>query len=50
MISHAAAPVLAQLAEANSDHHTLNPLLTGGGALLGLLVLLFLATRFNKDR
>jgi hypothetical protein len=44
-----AAPALSVLAE-GSDHHSLNPIVTGGGALLILLVLLFLTTRFNKDR
>ncbi|MHA6759905.1 hypothetical protein [Streptacidiphilus sp. PAMC 29251] len=50
MSLHAAAPALALFAEGDSDHHSLNPIVTGGGALLILLVLLFLTTRFNKDR
>ncbi|MEZ0091579.1 hypothetical protein [Streptacidiphilus sp. EB129] len=50
MSLHAAVPALAMLADDNSNHDSLNPLLTGGGALAVLLLLLFLATRFNKDR
>jgi hypothetical protein len=50
MSLHATAPALALLAEGNANHSSLNPLFTGGGALLVLLVLLFLTTRFNKDR
>ena len=32
------------------DHHSLNPFLTGGGALFVLLLLLWVITRFNRDR
>ncbi|MGW8376152.1 hypothetical protein [Streptomyces sp. ODS28] len=28
----------------------INPLLTGGGAFVGLLLLLWITTRFNRDR
>jgi hypothetical protein len=49
MTSHATAAI-AQLAEGNGLHNSLQPWMTGGGALLILLGLLFLATRFNKDR
>jgi hypothetical protein len=45
----AAAPALSLLAE-GGNHDSLNPVLTGGGALFALLVLLFIATRFNRDR
>lgn len=31
-------------------HEGLNPLATGGAALLGLLLLLWITTRFNRDR
>ncbi|GAA2088971.1 hypothetical protein [Streptomyces albiaxialis] len=31
-------------------HESLNPLLTGGGALLALFLLLWITTRFNRDR
>ncbi|WP_198042301.1 hypothetical protein [Kitasatospora azatica] len=42
-------PALTTLAE-GSNHESLNPLLTGGSALFILLLLLFLTTRFNRDR
>ena len=42
-------PRLATLAE-GGNHPSLQPLLTGGAALGILLLLLFLTTRFNKDR
>ncbi|MGA5702216.1 hypothetical protein [Peterkaempfera bronchialis] len=45
----AAVPALSLLAE-GGNHESLNPALTGGGALFALLVLLFIATRFNRDR
>ncbi|MCD0482716.1 hypothetical protein [Streptacidiphilus sp. ASG 303] len=45
----AAAHALSLLAE-GGNHDSLNPALTGGGALLALLVLLFITTRFNRDR
>ncbi|MBV9026391.1 MAG: hypothetical protein JO362_21950 [Streptomycetaceae bacterium] len=31
-------------------HNSLNPYLTGGGALFVLLLLLWITTRFNRDR
>ncbi|MFJ6215204.1 hypothetical protein ACIQGZ_18005 [Streptomyces sp. NPDC092296] len=45
----AAAPALSLLAEGGT-HDSLNPILTGGGALFALVLLLFIATRFNRDR
>lgn len=45
----AAVPALNLLAE-GGGHESLNPALTGGGALFALLVLLFITTRFNRDR
>ena len=53
MTSYAAANVLTTLAEAeggSSGHESLNPVLTGGGALFILLLLLWVTTRFNRDR
>jgi hypothetical protein len=44
------ATAVAQFAEGNGLHDSLQPWLTGGGALVILLVLLVLTTRFNKDR
>jgi hypothetical protein len=49
-LSHTVAPALAQLASGSDTHASLNPIVTGGSALLIFLVLLFLTTRFNKDR
>ncbi|GAA3484636.1 hypothetical protein ACWD4L_02170 [Streptomyces sp. NPDC002596] len=32
------------------NHESLNPYLTGGGAFVVLLLLLWITTRFNRDR
>jgi hypothetical protein len=40
---------LVTLAE-GGNHESLSPYLTGGGALFGLLLLLWITTRFNRDR
>ncbi|MEU3185639.1 hypothetical protein ABZ707_15760 [Streptomyces sp. NPDC006923] len=32
------------------NHESLSPYLTGGGALFALLLLLWITTRFNRDR
>ncbi|WP_327238842.1 hypothetical protein OG349_24725 [Streptomyces sp. NBC_01317] len=42
---------LAEGAEhGGGNHESLSPYLTGGGALFGLLLLLWITTRFNRDR
>ncbi|GGO80833.1 hypothetical protein [Wenjunlia tyrosinilytica] len=42
---------LTRLAEASEHGHaSLSPYLTGGGALGALLLLLWITTRFNRDR
>jgi hypothetical protein len=41
---------LVPLAEAGNAHASLSPYVTGGGALLALLLLLWVVTRFNRDR
>ncbi|WP_046581717.1 hypothetical protein [Streptomyces mangrovisoli] len=42
---------LATLAEAEGGNHdSLNPLVTGGSAFIILLLLLWITTRFNRDR
>ncbi|MER6303975.1 hypothetical protein ABT247_31085 [Kitasatospora sp. NPDC001539] len=47
----AALPVMNLLAEGEGGNHdSLNPALTGGAALFILLLLLFITTRFNRDR
>lgn len=54
MISAAAATALTALAgegvDGGGNHPSLSPYLTGGGALLALLLLLWITTRFNRDR
>jgi hypothetical protein len=47
---HQVVPALSLLADGDDNHDSLNPIVTGGFALLVLLILLFIATRFNKDR
>lgn len=42
-------PALTSIAE-GGNHESLNPYLTGGAALFILLLLLFVTTRFNRDR
>ncbi|MFD0347453.1 hypothetical protein ACFQ0M_18115 [Kitasatospora aburaviensis] len=40
----------ARLRGRGGNHDSLNPYLTGGGALFILLLLLYVTTRFNRDR
>ncbi|CAL9538171.1 hypothetical protein [Streptomyces sp. enrichment culture] len=40
----------AEGGEHGGNHESLNPYLAGGGALFVLLLLLFITTRFNRDR
>jgi hypothetical protein len=44
-----AQTAITLLAE-GGNHDSLHPLLTGGGALFVLLLLLWITTRFNRDR
>jgi hypothetical protein len=41
---------LAAEGEHGGNHNSLDPLVTGGGAFLVLLLLLWITTRFNRDR
>ncbi len=51
MSFHSTAAQLATLAESEGGHHnSLNPAVTGGCALGILLLLLWITTRFNRDR
>ncbi|MDQ0990880.1 hypothetical protein [Streptomyces sp. V3I7] len=54
MSLHSTAAQLVTLAaeggEHGGNHDSLNPFLTGGGALFILLLLLWITTRFNRDR
>jgi hypothetical protein len=45
-----ATNLLAQGAEHGGNHESISPYLTGGGALFALLLLLWITTRFNRDR
>ncbi|AYL36043.1 hypothetical protein ACFTZ8_01660 [Streptomyces fungicidicus] len=54
MSIHSTAAQFATLAaeggEHSGNHESLSPYLTGGGALFALLLLLWITTRFNRDR
>ncbi|GHH87304.1 hypothetical protein GCM10018793_62600 [Streptomyces sulfonofaciens] len=53
MSLHSTAAQMATLAaegEKGGNHPSLSPYLTGGGALFVLLLLLWITTRFNRDR
>ncbi|AKA03889.1 membrane protein [Streptomyces noursei ZPM] len=53
MSLNSAAQSLVSLAEAGHEggqHASLSPYLTGGSALFILLLLLWITTRFNRDR
>ncbi|WP_328386867.1 hypothetical protein OHS81_24810 [Streptomyces sp. NBC_00400] len=49
MSLHTTAQPLVSLA-AEGGHASLSPFVTGGGALFVLLLLLWITTRFNRDR
>ncbi|GHE46472.1 hypothetical protein ABZ626_04560 [Streptomyces longispororuber] len=54
MSLHSTAAQLVTLAneggEHGGNHESLSPYVTGGGALVVLLLLLWITTRFNRDR
>nr|WSY54985.1 hypothetical protein OG999_35850 [Streptomyces sp. NBC_00886] len=53
MSLHGTAAQLATLAaegEGGGNHESLSPYITGGGAFVVLLLLLWITTRFNRDR
>jgi len=54
MSFHSAAAQLVTLAAEGEghggNHDSISPLLTGGGAFVILLLLLWVTTRFNRDR
>ncbi|MER5441461.1 hypothetical protein [Streptomyces sp. NPDC002790] len=41
---------LAAEGEHGGNHESLSPLVTGGGAFIILILLLWITTRFNRDR
>ncbi|GAA0486504.1 hypothetical protein ACFQ2B_21550 [Streptomyces stramineus] len=48
--AHTALVTLASEGEHVDTHPSLSPYVTGGAALLILLALLWITTRFNRDR
>ncbi|NLU71510.1 hypothetical protein HCC61_02185 [Streptomyces sp. HNM0575] len=48
--AHHAFATLASEGSEHSEHDPVLPFITGGGALLALLLLLWITTRFNRDR
>ncbi|GAA2257803.1 MULTISPECIES: hypothetical protein [Kitasatospora] len=48
-MSNNVLPAVSRIAE-GGNHESLNPLVTGGSAFVILLLLLFVTTRFNRDR
>ncbi|MFF6977521.1 hypothetical protein ACFZAV_07195 [Streptomyces sp. NPDC008343] len=54
MSFHSAAAQLVTLAaegeEHGGNHNSISPWITGGGAFVILLLLLWITTRFNRDR
>lgn len=53
MSLHSTAAQLVTLASESEhvdEHASLSPYLTGGGAFVVLMLLLWLTTRFNRDR
>ncbi|GAA0498407.1 MULTISPECIES: hypothetical protein [Streptomyces] len=48
--AHSVLVALAEGGEHGGNHNSLNPAITGGGALVALLLLLWITTRFNRDR
>ncbi|MFJ8360147.1 hypothetical protein [Streptomyces sp. NPDC093984] len=51
MSFHSTAAQLVTLAEGEGERHaSISPFMTGGGALVILLLLLWITTRFNRDR
>ncbi|MFH8471835.1 hypothetical protein [Streptomyces sp. NPDC018000] len=48
--AHQLVTLAAEGGEHGGNHESLSPFVTGGGALVGLLLLLWITTRFNRDR
>ncbi|MGY0023981.1 hypothetical protein [Streptomyces sp. cg35] len=44
------ATLAAEGGEHGGNHESISPLMTGGAALVILLLLLWIVTRFNRDR
>ncbi|GGT12761.1 MULTISPECIES: hypothetical protein [Streptomyces] len=48
--AHQLVTLAAEGGEHGGNHESLSPYLTGGGAFVVLLLLLWITTRFNRDR
>ncbi|WP_405687987.1 hypothetical protein [Streptomyces sp. NBC_00057] len=48
--THQLVTLAAEGGEHGGNHESLSPYLTGGGAFVVLLLLLWITTRFNRDR
>ncbi|MFG2191604.1 hypothetical protein [Streptomyces sp. NPDC048639] len=48
--AHSLVTLASEGGEHGGNHESLSPYLTGGGALFFLLLLLWITTRFNRDR
>ncbi|MDT3396992.1 hypothetical protein RKE29_10085 [Streptomyces sp. B1866] len=48
--AHALATLAAEGGEHGGNHESISPYLTGGAALAILLLMLWITTRFNRDR
>ncbi|MET8326661.1 hypothetical protein [Streptomyces sp. NPDC005181] len=48
--AHQLVTLAAEGGEHGGNHESLSPYLTGGGAVVTLLLLLWITTRFNRDR
>ena len=48
--AHQLVTLAAEGGEHGGNHESLSPYLTGGGAFFVLLLLLWITTRFNRDR
>ncbi|MFE9253564.1 hypothetical protein [Streptomyces sp. NPDC006879] len=48
--AHDLVTLASEGGEHGGNHDSLSPYLTGGGALLALLLLLWITTRLNRDR
>ncbi|MFI9624682.1 hypothetical protein [Streptomyces sp. NPDC052042] len=48
--AHQLVTLAAEGGEQGGNHPSLNPYIVGGGAFIALMVLLWITTRFNRDR
>ncbi|GGV77448.1 MULTISPECIES: hypothetical protein [Streptomyces] len=48
--AHQLVTLASEGGEQGGNHESLSPYLTGGGAFVALMLLLWITTRFNRDR